>query len=144
MISKVKKILQNNNLCVLSTCSKDVPDASLMLYICDESCTKMYMLTLKDSTKYLNIAGNKNVSILVDTRDSEKDETSQTKALTINGQAYIIEAGEITDKLIKQLINKHDRLVNLASNKDVRVVEVLIKDILFLEDVDTANHIKLY
>ncbi len=144
MISKVKKILLNNSLCVLSTCSKNVPDASLMLYICDESCTKMYMLTLKDSTKYFNIVGNKNVSILVDTRDSEKDETSQTKALTINGQASIIEAGEITDKLIKQLINKHDRLVNLASNKNVRVIEVLIKDILFLEDVDTANHIKLY
>lgn len=104
----------------------------------------MYMLTLKDSTKYFNIVGNKNVSILVDTRDSEKDETSQTKALTINGQASIIEAGEITDKLIKQLINKHDGLINLASNKDVRVIEVLIKDILFLEDVDTANHIKLY
>ena len=54
----VMNILENNDLCVLCTCCHDIPDASLMLYSCDEKCERMYMLTLKESTKYGNIAAN--------------------------------------------------------------------------------------
>ena len=144
MQSTVMNILLNNSLCVLCTCKNDIPDASLMLYICDNQCTKMHMLTLKETTKYLNIVSNKNVSLLIDTRDDmHDDKTTQTKALTIYGVASIVDDYDTSKKILDQLIKKHDKLSNLASNASVRVIEVQIKSILFLENVDKVYKISL-
>ena len=132
----VMNILENNDLCVLCTCSHNIPDASLMLYICDEKCERMYMLTLKESTKYGNIAANPKVSLLVDTREQALVPETQTQALTIHGDAYILEPDTVSRGLIDQLVKKHGRLSNLASNDSVRVIEVVIREVLFLENVD--------
>ena len=139
----VMDILLNNDLCVLCTCKNDMPDASLMLYTCDEQGTKMHMLTLKETTKYLNITANRHVSLLIDTRDTIHGQTIQTKALTIHGDASIVDDDVTSRELIAQLIRKHDKLSNLASNQSVRVIEVLIKSLLFLENVDKVNNISL-
>ena len=144
MQAAVMNILLNNSLCVLCTCKDDIPDASLMLYICDSQCSKMHMLTLKETSKYLNVTSNKNVSLLIDTRDDmQDDKTTQTKALTIHGVASIVDDYETSKDILNQLIKKHNKLSNLASNESVRVIEVQIKSILFLENVDKANNISL-
>ena len=137
----VMNILENNDLCVLCTCSHDIPDASLMLYICDDKRERMYMLTLEESTKYGNIAANPKVSLLVDTRDRARDPQTQTQAMTIHGDAYILEPDTVSRGLIDQLVKKHGRLSNLASNDSVRVIEVVINNILFLENVDKGYHV---
>ena len=139
----VMDILLGNELCVLCTCKNDMPDASLMLYICDEQCAKLHMLTLEETAKYRNIAGNRHVSLLIDTRDAINDRTSQTKALTVHGDASIVADPDTAKKLIAQLINRHDKLANLANNKSVRVIEVLIRNIMFLENVDKVRGINL-
>ena len=138
----VMNILENNDLCVLCTCSHDIPDASLMLYICDEKCERMYMLTLKESTKYGNIAANPKVSLLVDTRDHARVPETQTQALTIHGDAYLLEPDAVSRALIDQLVKKHGRLSNLASSDSVRVIEVAVREVLFLENVDKGYQIK--
>lgn len=138
----VKKMLLENDFCVLCTCSHDVPDASLMLYICDDLCTKIYMLTLKTTTKYANIVNNKSVSLLVDTRDTIGDKSAQVEALTIHGEASIVVDYDASRKIIHQMISKHDKLSNLASNDDVCVIEVTINSIMFLENVDKVSYVK--
>ncbi len=143
MQSDITDILLGNDLCVLCTCKDDVPDASLMLYICDEHCTKLHMLTLEQTTKYRNIISNGKVSLLIDTRDAVHDRTTQTKALTVHGDATIVADPDASKRLIAQLINRHDDLSNLANNKSVRVIEVLIKNIIYLENVDKVRGIDL-
>jgi len=143
MQSSVMKILSDNNLCVLCTCSDNIPNSSLMLYICDINCTKMYILTLRDSTKYQNIINNPNVSLLIDTRDRIQDTTSQIEALTIQGEASVVEDTDVAEKLIEQLIKKHDKLLNLSLCKNVCVVEITMKSVLFLESVDKNRYIDL-
>ena len=141
MQSAVMKILLDNNLCVLSTCKDDIPDSSLMLYICDNRCTKLHMLTLRETNKYLNIISNKHVSLLIDTRNTIQDKASQVMALTVNGEACIVEDNDTSKRIIDQLVKKHDQLSNLAMNKSVCVIEVSIKSILFLENVDKASNV---
>jgi general stress protein 26 len=143
MKSGVIKILLDNNLCVLCTCKNNIPNSSLMFYICDNRCTKMYMLTLKESTKYLNIINNTNVSLLIDTRDNINDKTTPIKALTISGEASIVDDKDTSKKLIDQIIKKHDKLLDLASNKNVCVVQISIKSVLLLESVDKSRYISL-
>ena len=143
MQSNVMKIMLENNFCVLCTCDQDIPDASLMLYICDSLCTKMHMITLKETTKYANIINNKHVSLLIDTRDTIQDQSSQIQALTIHGEASIVTENDAAKELIDQMMKKHATLSNLALNKNVCVIEVGIKSILFLENVDKGRHVSL-
>ena len=139
----VMDILLGNYLCVLCTCKNDIPDASLILYICDDRCTALYMLTLEETAKYRNIAGNRHVSLLIDTRDALHEKTAQTEAMTIHGDASIVLDPDTARELIGQLISRHDKLSNLANNKSVRVIEVLIRNILYLENVDKVRDINL-
>ncbi len=141
MVSIVMEILLNNNLCVLCTCKNNIPNSSLMQYICDHRCTKIYMLTLKESTKYLNIINNTNVSLLVDTRASIHDKETQINAVTIYGEASIIQDKDISKKLINELIKKHDNLVNLTSDINVCVIEILMKNVLLLEGANKSSYI---
>ena len=144
MQSEVEKILREGELCVLCTSQGDIPDASLMLYVYDDSCAKLLMLTLKETTKYANILRNPNVSLLVDTRDKALDPSSQTRALTIRGRASILEDGPVARQLLDQLVKKHRSLSNLASNHSVRLIEVSIQGVLFLENVDKVNDLDLH
>ena len=143
MRSRAMKIMSENNLCVLSTCSDDIPDASLMLYMCDSPCAKIYMLTLKETNKYRNIVNNKRVSLLIDTRDTVPDKTSQIEALTIVGEAMIVRDMVFAQTLIEQMKKKHHSLSNLASGESVSVIEVTVKNILFLENVDDGYNVNM-
>jgi len=130
-------ILLNNNLCVLSTCKNNIPNSSLMQYICDSRCTKIYMLTLKESTKYDNIINNSNVSLLIDTRIHNNKQ--QIQAATLYGEASILDDKSVSKNIIGQLSNKHESLLNLASDINVCVVEITIKSALLLENVDKSS-----
>ena len=91
----VMDILRSSPLCVLCTCKDDIPDASLMLYLCDEEGTKMHMLTLRETNKFKNITANANVSLLVDTRGAGPGGADRAQALTVQGRASIMEDPEI-------------------------------------------------
>lgn len=143
MRSRAMKIMSENNLCVLSTCSHDIPDASLMLYMCDSPCAKIYMLTLKETNKYRNIVNNRRVSLLIDTRDTVPDKKTQIEALTIEGEAMIVRDMTFAQALIEQMKKKHHSLSNLASGESVSVIEVTVKNILFLENVDDGYNVNM-
>lgn len=143
MNSAVMKILLDSSFCVLCTCKNDIPNSSLMLFVCDDHCKKIHMLTLKDSTKHLNILNNTNVSLLIDTRETMQDRTAQVKALTIHGEASIVDDNDTSRKLIDQIVKKHDKVLNLALNSSVCVIEVLIKRILLLESADKGCDVSL-
>lgn len=140
MNSIFTNMLLNNNLCVLSTCKNNLPNSSLMQYICDDRCSKMYILTLKESTKYKNIISNANVSLLIDTRDAD-NKGAQIKAATIYGEASILDDGDFSKKIVEQLLKKHASLVNLASDINVCAVEIIIKSVLLLEGSDRSSYI---
>ena len=139
----VMDILRSSPLCVLCTCKDDIPDASLMLYLCDEEGTKMHMLTLRETNKFKNITANANVSLLVDTRGAGPGGADRAQALTVHGRASIVEDPETAKRLIDRLARRHPYLANLAGNETVQVIEVLITGILFLENVDKAADVPL-
>lgn len=139
----VKKILMETDLCVLCTSKNDVPDASLMLYASDDSCAKLYMLTLEDTDKHRNIVFNPNVSILIDTRDAADSGAAWTQALTIQGEARVLSDPAASGEWIIRLTGRHSQLSNLAGDGSVRVIEVLIRHILFLQNVDEGIDVAL-
>jgi nitroimidazol reductase NimA-like FMN-containing flavoprotein (pyridoxamine 5'-phosphate oxidase superfamily) len=140
MISIAKKMISDNNLCVLSTCGDRQPNTSLMQYICDESCTKLFMITLKGSQKQQNIEKNPRVSLLIDTRADLTRNKQPVKSLTVYGQAEFIRDAPRKNELISQLVQKNNNLQMLAGDSNCLVIQVSAEKLLLLDGVDKTTY----
>lgn len=143
MINNVKNMILENNLCVLSTCNNDLPNSSLMQYICNENCTKIYVITLKDSTKYQNIERNPRVSLLIDTRDSISSKTEPIKSLTVYGKAEAIEDYESFKNILNMIVKKHKNLTQISENVNCMVIEIRAEKFLLLDGVNESRYMEI-
>jgi nitroimidazol reductase NimA-like FMN-containing flavoprotein (pyridoxamine 5'-phosphate oxidase superfamily) len=141
MIATAKNMISKNHFCVLSTCSDGQPNSSLMQYICDDSCTRLFMLTLKGSRKQQNIEKNPRVSLLVDTRADAALHEELLKALTIYGRAEFIQDAQRKYELIGKLVQKYNNLRTLAGDSNCLVIQVSAEKLLLLDGVDKSTYI---
>lgn len=140
MISIANNMIADNNLCVLSTCGDGQPNTSLMQYICDNSCTKLFMLTLKGSQKQQSIEKNPRVSLLIDTRADITRNKEPIKSLTVYGQAEFIRDAPRKNELISQLVQKNNNLQVLAGDSNCLVIQVSAEKLLLLDGVDKSTY----
>lgn len=136
-----KTLVKENNFCVLSTSKDNHPNSSLMLYLPDEHTEKLYMVTLKGSTKYSNILENPEVSLLIDTREKIAEGQSEVKALTVYGQASIIRDRKRTLNIIEKLVEKHPSLRAITEMDDSCIVQVEARSFLYLDGVSDARYV---
>ncbi len=141
MEDKAKKMIAEGSLCVLSSCSEDIPNSSLMQYISDETADKIYMITLKDSTKYRNISQNPRVSLLIDTRDQLTSDTERIRSLIVYGTAKILEDQAAKIDILKRLVEKHRNLIPLSEKSDCQVIQVRVERLLLLDGVDEGHYV---
>lgn len=88
MLDKMKTLIRSKDTCVLATSKDNQPHCSLMSYITDDICSRIYIMSLKETMKYRNMKANGSLSILIDTRDEggeQRGGRSRTLALTIKG-----------------------------------------------------------
>ena len=97
MLKEMKALAKEKNICVLATVADGKPYCSLMAYVTDENCKKIYMVTHKNTNKYENLMGNPSVSLLIDTRDISP--RSKAKVLTVEGVYTAIESEEKRKKV---------------------------------------------
>lgn len=84
MLENIKILIKGNDVCVLSTVSKDaVPHSSFMAYITCENRREIYMATHSTSRKYKNVQKNPAVTLLIDYREIKPRQKAH--ALTISG-----------------------------------------------------------
>ncbi len=143
MITTAKKMISDNNLCVLSTCGAGQPNSSLMQYISDDSCTKLFMLTLKGSQKQQNIEKNPRVSLLIDTRTDAMQNNEPIKSLTVYGRAEFIQDGPRKNELISELVQKYKNLQALAGDSNCLVIQVSAEKLLLLDGVDNSTYMDI-
>ena len=141
MVKIAQKMISEGTLCVLSTCSDEMPNTSLMQYISNQTATKIYFITLESSTKYHNIIKKPKVSLLIDTRDKLSSEEELIKSLIVYGTAKIIDNGERKTNILKCLVEKHQNLIPLSENIECRVVEVFAEKMLLLNGVDDGQYL---
>ncbi|CZQ99474.1 pyridoxamine 5'-phosphate oxidase [Trichococcus palustris] len=136
-----KKMIAENNFCVLATCSNYLPNSSLMQYICDESCTQLFMLTLKGSVKQLNIAANPHVSLLIDNRAARSNAPIQ--ALTVYGTAEFVQDAKKIKEIGQLLVEQNGDLGKIASDNQLMVIRVRAEKFLLLDGVNDKSYTEL-
>lgn len=141
MLTQMKALAQQRDMCVLATVAGQKPYCSLMAYVTDDNCKEIYMVTHKNSTKYKNMLQNQAVSLLIDTR--EKSPRSQAKALTVEGVFCKIENMEKREQVAAKLLQTHPHLDNFMQHPEADVFCVKISSFLLLEGLQQAHFVSI-
>ncbi len=137
MLTEMKALAKQKNMCVLATVAGQKPYCSLMAYVTDYDCDEIYMVTHKNSTKYKNLTQNPAVSLLIDTR--EKSPRSQAKALTVEGVFCKIDNTEKRKQAAAKLLQTHPHLGNFMQHPEADVFCVKISSFLLLDGLQEAH-----
>lgn len=137
MLKEMKALAKEKNICVLATVADGKPYCSLMAYVTDENCKKIYMVTHKNTNKYENLMGNPSVSLLIDTRDISP--RSKAKALTIEDVYTAIESEEKRKKVRAKLLSVHPHLAEFIKHSEAEILCVKIRSFLLLNGFQEAH-----
>lgn len=143
-------MIASHDLCVLATCGHGQPNASLMKYICSAEGNDLYMLTLQESAKHASIAGNPQVSLLIDTRCDAAPDSAESpaglapvQALTVYGTArFVTDMKEASEKTLA-LTQRFPELSELAADPSCVVVHVHAERLLLLDGVNRSSRLTL-
>ena len=133
MLEQMKSLVCANDTCVLATAGGNRPHCSLMAYTSDDTGEHIYLITLKDSLKYRNITENRSVSLLIDTRGTGP--RTETRALTVSGDAAPIADPEQARRVRAQLLARHPHLAELAALPQAVLLCVTIREFLLLDGI---------
>ena len=140
MLETMKDVIRSQDMCVLATVSGSKPHCSLMAYVTDDDCRKIYMITLKDTAKYQNLTVNPSVCLLIDTRLSDRGvERRKAMALTVNGAFETIEDKKRLLSVHAKLLQRHFQLKEFASQPDAEVFAVKIHSLQLLKGATDAH-----
>jgi nitroimidazol reductase NimA-like FMN-containing flavoprotein (pyridoxamine 5'-phosphate oxidase superfamily) len=144
MLKKMKKLVKDKDVCVLATVMANVPHCSLMSYVPDRDCREVYMMTRKGTKKFRNLAANRKVSLLIDTREEDCGaDRARIKALTVSGVFKII-SDKAKKKLVRQkLLKKHPQLKPFAEDPDTEIFAVKVKTFQLLDGVKDSYFEKI-
>jgi nitroimidazol reductase NimA-like FMN-containing flavoprotein (pyridoxamine 5'-phosphate oxidase superfamily) len=144
MLDKMKGLIREKDICVLSTVSGNKPHCSLMAYTTDSECRKFYMVTSRETRKYRNLTDNPNVSLLIDTREENRGpHRNQASALTVSGQIEEIRDLKKQREISHLLLERHPHLEELFNRDDTAILCVKPDSFLLLRGVSEAYYEKL-
>ncbi len=131
LLNSVEAMIKKHDTCVLATAGISEPHCSLMSYIPDAECRRIYMATLSNTKKFENLLENVNVSILFDNRT---DGSEPVMALTAAGTFERLPPGDMAS-VRKLLLDKHPKLNNLLSDVHAEIFSVRFRSFQFLSGI---------
>jgi len=142
MLTTMKALVKEKDICVLATASADaVPHCSLMAYICDEACRKIYMATHRSTKKYKNLQQNQAVSLLIDSRDINPRQ--QVQALTVTGVYRTIDSEREKEQVKTQLLDRHPHLIDFIDHPDTAILGIKLQSFLLLNGISESHFASL-
>ncbi|SMF33357.1 pyridoxamine 5'-phosphate oxidase family protein [Desulfovibrio gilichinskyi] len=119
------ELIRSNNILVLSTLGGPEPHSSLMTYASSEDGSEIYMVSRKNSKKWINIERNPSVSLLIDDRDVKLEKRSgEIKALTISGEHIPVTSHRERADIIKLISDKNPHIAPLFSGPECEIIRI--------------------
>jgi general stress protein 26 len=138
MLSAMKNLAKEKDLCVLATASGGAPHCSLMAYVTDQDGGEIYMVTQRNTQKYKNVLENPSVSLLIDTREDHQGQGHEAKAMTVSGKCEVIE-DEAKQAFVKaKLLERHPHLKEFLNRPDAAILCVHVASFLLLDGLTDA------
>ena len=141
MLSEMKQMVREKNICVLATIADGKPYCSLMAYAANPEGTEIYMATHRSTKKFRNLSNTPPVSLMIDTRDETP--RSLTRALTVEGTCTRIEDDSRRQLVRHRLLSVHPHLREFLDHGDNEMLCVTIRAFLLLKGLAEAHHAEL-
>jgi nitroimidazol reductase NimA-like FMN-containing flavoprotein (pyridoxamine 5'-phosphate oxidase superfamily) len=136
MLETMKDIIRKNDLCVLATVSEGAPHCSLMSYVSDETGHEIYLVSHRETKKYLNMVQNPSVSLLIDNREEKTAQArADIKALTVKGKFHTITDPAEKDALRVRFRKQHPHLIGFLNDRGIEVFSIKIESLQLLDGV---------
>jgi heme iron utilization protein len=123
LIQNIKTILEDQKLAVLSTHDGARPYSNLVCFASTDDLRCLVFATARATHKYTNIAADRRVAMLIDTRVNEATDTDRATAVTVLGTAREVDGDEREDLLVRY-INKHPQLKPFVSSPTTALLKV--------------------
>ncbi len=141
MRDTIREIITGHDICVLATAADNVPHTSLMAYLASDDARHLYLLTSRSTRKYANCLRNPSVSVLIDTRETHRQENrAAAKALTLSGECSPCVAEEERRRLKALFAGTFPHLTNLAAHPDADILVVRLRAAQLLDGAERSHY----
>lgn len=123
----LKELFARQKLCVLATQGGGQPYGSLVAFAETEDLRNIVFATRRDTRKYSNVAADRRVALLIDSRSNENADFRNAVAVTAVGRATEVKASE-RDRLVKVYIEKHPYLGAFVDSPETALCRVDVED----------------
>lgn len=123
-IEELKALCQSQTFAVLASHGPNEAYTSLISYSVSDDFKEIVFASPKDTKKINFIQENKNVSLLIDNRDSNPKSINDIFALTVRGRAEILKSDLATYK--KQLKTRHPYLKEFIDAETTAIVRIKV------------------
>jgi heme iron utilization protein len=124
----LKELCAGQPLAVLATDAGSGPYASLVAVAITPDLRQLYFATLRATRKWANLAGNHNVSLLIDNRSNQVTDFSRAAAATVIGTAVELVGAELETGL-SIFLHRHPHLAEFTASPGCALFRVQIASI---------------
>ncbi len=122
----VLKLLNEQSFGVLGTNHKGHPYASLVAFTVTAEARFLYFATTRATRKYLNLAADGQISLLVDNRTSQALTLYEAAAVTAYGSATEVAVAEHAEVLESYLV-RHPQLQSFVSSPTTAIFRIEVE-----------------
>lgn len=121
----IRNLLGSQKLAALSTQRNGQPYTSLMAFAYTADLKEIVVATGKATRKHQNILQERRVSLLIDNRSNREDDFHSAMALTVLGEAVLVEARERST--YQQLyLDRHPYLEHFLDSPSTAFIKILV------------------
>jgi heme iron utilization protein len=138
--NKIRLMVESQATGVLATVMDQQPYASLVAFSYSPDLKKIFFATPNNTTKYRNLTGNPNISLIIDSRICNPKDFSRSAAITVMGEAHEL-AG---DDRSRKLMDHAARLPGLAGFFDSPAMAMFQIDVQAYIVADGLTEVAVY
>lgn len=134
---KVRRVLSSQLFAVLATSKDEDPHCCLVSYAVTDDLKGLVFSTMRNRTKYRNMASNPRVSLLVDTRKNVREDVRRATTVAVVGSADET-VGEEKRHCASILLRKHPGLKEFINSSDCAVMRVRVDKMLVVSNFESV------
>jgi nitroimidazol reductase NimA-like FMN-containing flavoprotein (pyridoxamine 5'-phosphate oxidase superfamily) len=115
LATQIRKLVDSQSFCILSTQGKNQPYGSLVAYAFTEDLKKFFFKTHVATRKYKLLQECPQVALVIDSRCQHLEDMTEVEAVTITGKATQLQSGAEYDLGVDMLSKRHSYLENFIN-----------------------------
>jgi nitroimidazol reductase NimA-like FMN-containing flavoprotein (pyridoxamine 5'-phosphate oxidase superfamily) len=131
LYERVKDLLKNQRLAVLSTHRDGQPYASLVAFAASEDLKSLVFATTRSTRKYDNLRKIPRVALLVDSRSNRDEDFHEAVGVTATGGAEELTGGE-KEAFMKIYLEKHPHLRDFVASPSCALIKIHVDTYYFV------------